>query len=164
MPHYCRPISGLLTSIFCAWKYNHWKIFFIHTAGPCFFHCCQPSSLVVWQVYLTYVFGSWLPFAETFTHWVQVRSSCPDVFCEKGVLRNFEKFTGKHLCQSLFFSKVAGVACKFFQKEALAQVFSCEFCEISKNTFFYRTPLVAASGKCKVMRSYQKTFGVIVVK
>ena len=23
--------------------------------------------------------------------------------------------------------------------------FSCEFCEISRNTFFYRTPLVAAS-------------------
>ena len=34
----------------------------------------------------------------------------------------------------------------FFKKESLAQVFSCEFCEISKNTFFYRTPLVAASG------------------
>ena len=25
-------------------------------------------------------------------------------------------------------------------------MFSCEFYEISKNTFFYRTPLVAASG------------------
>ena len=25
-----------------------------------------------------------------------------------------------------------------------SQVFSCEFCEISKNNFFYRTPLVAA--------------------
>ena len=31
------------------------------------------------------------------------------------------------------------------KNEALAQVFSCEFCEISKNTFFYRTPQVAAS-------------------
>ena len=30
-------------------------------------------------------------------------------------------------------------------KETLAQVFSCEFCKISKNTFFHRTPLVAAS-------------------
>ena len=27
---------------------------------------------------------------------------------KKGVLRNFAKFTGKHLCQSLFFNKVAG--------------------------------------------------------
>ena len=31
-----------------------------------------------------------------------------EVFCRKGVLRNFAKFTGKHLCQSLFFNKVAG--------------------------------------------------------
>ena len=38
-----------------------------------------------------------------------------------------------------------GGACNFIKKETLAQVFSCEFCEISKNTFFYRTPLVAAS-------------------
>ena len=37
-------------------------------------------------------------------------------------------------------------ACNFTKKETLAQVFSCEFCEISKNTFFYRTPLVAAFG------------------
>ena len=29
------------------------------------------------------------------------RSSRPEVFCKKGVLRNFAKFTGKHLYQSL---------------------------------------------------------------
>ena len=33
----------------------------------------------------------------------------------------------------------------FIKKEALAQVFSWEFCKISKNTFSYRTPLVAVS-------------------
>ena len=33
----------------------------------------------------------------------------------------------------------------FIKKETLAQVFSCEFCEISKNTFSSRTPLVTAS-------------------
>ena len=32
------------------------------------------------------------------------------------------------------------------EKETLAQVFSCEFFEISRNTFFYRKPLVASSG------------------
>ena len=37
------------------------------------------------------------------------RSSRLEVFCRKGVLRNFAKFTGKHLCQSLFFNKVAGL-------------------------------------------------------
>ena len=35
------------------------------------------------------------------------RSSCPEVFCKKSVYRNFAKFTGKHLYQSLFFNKVA---------------------------------------------------------
>ena len=74
-----------------------------------------------------------------------LRSSHPDVFCEKGVLRNFAEFTGKHLCQSLFFNKVAGGAWNFIKKETLAQVFSCEFRDITKNTFFYRTRLVAAS-------------------
>ena len=33
------------------------------------------------------------------------RSSRPEVFCKKGALGNFTKFTGKHLCQSLFFNK-----------------------------------------------------------
>ena len=37
------------------------------------------------------------------------RSSRPEVFCKKGVLRNFAKFTGKYLCQGLFFNKVAGL-------------------------------------------------------
>ena len=31
-----------------------------------------------------------------------IRSSCSEVFCKKGVLSNFAKFTGKHPCQSLF--------------------------------------------------------------
>ena len=36
------------------------------------------------------------------------RSSRPEVFCKKGVLRDITKLTGRHLRQSLFFSKVAG--------------------------------------------------------
>ena len=35
------------------------------------------------------------------------RSSHLEIFCRKGVLRNFAKFTGKPLCQSLFLNKVA---------------------------------------------------------
>ena len=73
-----------------------------------------------------------------------IRSSRPEVFCKKGVLRNFAKFTGKHLWPATGLQQ----ACNFIKKDTLAQVFSCEFCEISKNTFFYRTPLVAASVKC----------------
>ena len=58
----------------------------------------------------------------------------------KGVLRNFTKFTVKHLCQSLFLNKVTGLI-----PVTLAQVFSCEFCEISKNTFFTEHFWTAAS-------------------
>ena len=36
-------------------------------------------------------------------------------------------------------------ACKFVKKETPTQVLSFEFCEVFKNTFFCKTPLVAAS-------------------
>ena len=40
----------------------------------------------------------------------QLKRIRPKVFCKKGVLRNLGKLTGKHLCQSLFFKKVTGLA------------------------------------------------------
>ena len=49
-----------------------------------------------------------------------------------------------NLCQSLF-----------FKKEILAHVFSFEFCEISKNTYSYRRPLVAAS-ECSRNLEFEK--------
>ena len=61
------------------------------------------------------------------------------MFCKKRALRNFPKCTGKDLCQSFFFNN------NFTKKETLAQVFSCDLYEISKNTFSYKTPPVAAS-------------------
>ena len=42
-------------------------------------------------------------YPETFLR-NHCKSSRPEVFCKKGVLRNLAKFTEKHLCQSLFFS------------------------------------------------------------
>ena len=38
-----------------------------------------------------------------------LKNSRPEVLCKKGVLRNFAKFIGKHMYQSLFFNKVAGL-------------------------------------------------------
>ena len=43
-----------------------------------------------------------------------------------------------------FLRKLQVSACNFIKKETLPQVFSYEFCEIFKNTFFYGTPSVAA--------------------
>ena len=62
----------------------------------------------------------------------------------KDVLKNFVKFSGKPLCQSLLFNKVADLRLQI-KKETLVQVLSCKFWYIFKDTFFYRTPLVAAS-------------------
>ena len=77
----------------------------------------------------------------------------PEVFYKKGVLRNFTKFTGKHLCQSLFFNKVAGLrpeACNFIKKETLAQVFPVNFVK------FLRTPQTTASGPYITYRNKAK--------
>ena len=42
----------------------------------------------------------------------------------------------------------------FTKKETLAQLFSCVFCEISKDTFSYRIPPMAASGGDKFLNVY----------
>ena len=64
-----------------------------------------------------------------------------EVFCKKYVLEIFEKFTGKHLHQSIFLNKVVGFRPATLLKKRLWRMFSCEFCQIFKNTFFYRTSL-----------------------
>ena len=68
------------------------------------------------------------------------RSSHRRCSARKGVLKNFAKFIGKHLCQS-----VRGLKAATFLKKTLAPVFSCEFCEIFKNTFFTKHLRATAS-------------------
>ena len=63
--------------------------------------------------------------------------SRPEVFCEKGVLKNFAKFPGKHMCHSLFFNKVAGLLWR--------RCFPVNFAKSLRTPFFHRIPLVAAS-------------------
>ena len=69
------------------------------------------------------------------------KSSRPEVVCKIGLLRNSAKFTGKHLYQRLLLIKLPK-AWNNIKKDTMAQEFSCEFCEISKNSFSYRTPPV----------------------
>ena len=70
------------------------------------------------------------------------RSSHQRCSIKKSVLKNFTKFTGKHLCQSLFCRPQAW---NFIIKETLAQVFSSEFYETFKNTFFTENLRATAS-------------------
>ena len=61
------------------------------------------------------------------------------MFCRKGVLKNFAKFTGKHLCQSPFLNKVSRGSCNFIKKEALAQVFHVNFVKFLRIPFLQDT-------------------------
>ena len=77
---------------------------------------------------------------------ISLRSSCPELFCKKGVLRNFTNLQENTCATVSFLIKLhAWGQNLFFKKETRAQVCSCEFYEISKSTFFHRTPLVAVS-------------------
>ena len=60
------------------------------------------------------------------------------MFCNKGVLKNFGKFKGKHLCLSLFFNNVADLrhqASNFIEKETGTGVFLCILQKKFKSTF-----------------------------
>ena len=84
------------------------------------------------------------------------RNNRPEVFCKKGVLRNFAKFTGKHLRQSQFFNKVAGLQSQFFnkvlglrpatlfKKRLWQRCFPANFVQFLR-TPFLASPLMAAS-------------------
>ena len=48
-------------------------------------------------------------FQQWLTKNVITKSRHPRYSMKKDVLKNFSKFTGKRLCQSLFFNKVAGL-------------------------------------------------------
>ena len=73
----------------CIWiGDNQWRSIVILTSSDCFeivktvhqHGCCKQKNLILF------------------------RSGRPELFCKKGVLRNFAKFTGKHLCQRFFFN------------------------------------------------------------
>ena len=55
------------------------------------------------------------------------------------------------------------MACKCIKKETLAQVLTCEFCEISKNTFFAEHLATASDNNIKTVlfsEKREKTFTV----
>ena len=71
------------------------------------------------------------------------RSSRPEVFCKKGILKNFVKFTRKHLCRSLIFIKVAGLT-RDFIKRLRHRCFPVNFAKLLR-TPFLEIPSLAAS-------------------
>ena len=69
------------------------------------------------------------------------RNSRPGVFCKKGVLRNIERFTGKHLRQGLFFNKVAGFKpVTFLKKRFWHRSFPVNFAKFLRTLFLIEHP------------------------
>ena len=65
------------------------------------------------------------------------RSSRPEVFCRKSVLRNFAKFTVKRLCQDFPFSNVAGLrAATLLKKRLWRRCFPVNFVKFLRTAFF----------------------------
>ena len=75
------------------------------------------------------------------------------MFCKKDILRNLTKFTGKNLCQRLLFNKITNLVCNFIKKETLAQLFSCEFRAICKNTLSTEHLMTTASLSCQFLEA-----------
>ena len=66
-----------------------------------------------------------------------VRSSHRRCSMKKGILKNLSKFTEKHLCQSLFFNKVAGLGPAILLKRWLwHKCFPMNFVKFSRTPFF----------------------------
>ena len=87
--------------------------------------------------------GSWVVWRV----WVEKREWCgsklwygwsgPEALCWKIIIKSFAKFTGKHLCWSLFLNKVAGWRpANLLKIESPAQVFPCEIWKNFKNICF----------------------------
>ena len=56
-----------------------------------------------------------------------------------GVLKNFTKSQENTCVRVSFLIKLRAEACNFIKKKILAQVFSCEFCEILRALFLQKT-------------------------
>ena len=101
-----------------------WHLFWRTSAKDCFALHTHHSLLVIrFALYSAPCSSSLL---------LLLRSSRPEVFYKKAVLRNFAKFTGKHLCQALF----NRLLIKLPKKRLWHRVFPENFAK------FLRTPFV----------------------
>ena len=86
-------------------------------------------------------------------------SSLPEVFCKKGVLTNFVKYTGKHLCQRLFFNKVSGLRPETLLKKSLwHRCFPVNFAK------FLRTPFLTEHLQWLLLNFIQSVFCLLDIK
>ena len=85
--------------------------------------------------------------SATFYVIVLVKSIRPGVSCKKGALKNFAKFAGKHLCQSIFFFKYI---CRLkpvtlLKKRLWHRCFPVNFAKLLRTTPFFTEHLWATA-------------------
>ena len=103
-----------------------------NVVGDCLYACMQHFACLTISYHK--LSGECQLLADIF------RSSHRRCSVKKGVLRNFSKFTGKHLCQSLFCNKVAGLTLQLYKKKRLwHRCFPVNFAKFLR-TPFLRTP------------------------
>ena len=108
---------------------------------------CQPY-LQVYEKTLSYILLHFLTITITSTEEIlkvsernfsqeTSETATKGVLCKKVFLEILQNSQENTFERASFFNKVAGLSpATLFKKETLARVFSCEFCEISKNIFF----------------------------
>ena len=159
LPHLCLRLETLLKKPLWhrSFPVNFEKFFLQkkNTSGGCFHngkssaYCSHGRTKIFidFQIYIIVL----LKVSSTVCncHCSGSRSSHQRCSLKKGVLNNIAKFTRKHLCGTKvsFLIKLQAWTCNFIKKEALAQAFSCEFCDIFKNIFFTEHLWTTASEK-----------------
>ena len=108
---------------------------------------CQPY-LQIYEKTLSYILLHFLTITITSTEEIlkvsernfsqeTSETATKGVLCKKVFLEILQNSQENTFERASFFNKVAGLSpATLFKKETLARVFSCEFCEISKNIFF----------------------------
>ena len=108
----------------------------------------QPICLCSWSHE-----GVYFLYTSTYFGRAKYRSSHRRCSVKKGVLRNFAKFTGKHLCQSLFFNKVIDLRLVTLLKKKLwHRCFCMNFSE------FLRTPFLQNTSRQLLLKIFFKLF------
>ena len=100
-----------------------------------------PMSWIHWFIENSRIFI----FISTDSH---RRCSCKDVFLEISL-----NFQGKHLCQSLFFNKVAGLSCSFLRSELILCLIVKETSNKTEQKIYRLAPL-----KLLIKDHFQKQF------
>ena len=81
----------------------------------------------------------------------------PELFYKKGVVRNFAKCTGKHLCQSHFLNKVGSRPATLLKQRLCHRCFPVNFAKFLRTFFLQNT-----SGRLRLKRKKMSLLSILI--